>query len=86
MKKFELLLKALANKRRLAVLQYLKNQKEATVGEISEAIRLSFRSTSRHLGVLSHADVLEKEQRGTEVYYRIVSRQDPTLSHVISRI
>ena len=86
MKELEKVLKALANKRRLAILQFLKNRKEATVGEISETIRLSFRSTSRHLAVLSNADILEKEQRSTEVYYRIGLRQDPTTTHVISRV
>ena len=86
MKSYEQLLKALANRRRLAILQFLKKRKEATVGEISEAIHLSFRSTSRHLAVLSHANILDKEQRSTEVYYRIANRQDQTASHVISRL
>lgn len=70
-KDFEKILKALANKRRLAVIKYLKKHKEATVGELAEAINLSFRSTSKHLGVLSVADIVEKEQRSLEVYYKI---------------
>lgn len=68
-KTLEKYLKALANKRRLAILKHLKKIKEATVGEISELINLSFKSTSRHLSVLFGADLVEREQRSTEVYY-----------------
>jgi len=61
MKDFEKVLKALANRRRLSITRCLKDKGEASVGEIAEEIRLSFRSTSRHLGVLAAADILEKE-------------------------
>lgn len=64
-------LKALANKRRLAILRFIKKEKEATVGSIAEEIHLSFKATSRHLGVLASADILEKEQRSLRGFYRI---------------
>lgn len=73
MKDLEKTLKALANRRRLAILKYLKRKKEATVGDIAGEIKLSFKSTSRHLGILSGADLVEKEQRSLEVYYRLAS-------------
>ncbi len=44
-------LKALANRRRLAILKYLKSKREASVGDIAEEINLSFKSTSKHLAV-----------------------------------
>lgn len=69
-KETERLLKALANKRRLAIVQAVKKE-ELPVGDIAEKIRLSLRSTSRHLGVLRGADVLERDQRGLQVFYRI---------------
>ena len=71
MKKLEKLLKVLANARRLNILGYLQRCKEASVGEVSEEIGLSFKSTSRHLNVLFAADLVEKEQRSLEVYYRL---------------
>lgn len=72
-KELERYLKALANKRRLAVISLLRKKKEANVGEIAETIHLSVKSTSRHLGVLFGADILEKEQRSVEVFYRLTS-------------
>lgn len=72
-KTIERILKALANRRRLAIVRHLKKKKEATVSDITEAIKLSFKSTSRHLALLSAADVVEKEQRGIEVWYRLSS-------------
>lgn len=70
-KELEKALKALANKRRLQILRYLKKVKEAPVGDIAEEIRLSFKSTSRHLSVLAAADILERDQRSLQVFYRL---------------
>lgn len=64
-------LKALANARRLAILKYLQSKKEAIVGEIAEAINLSFKSTSRHLSVLKSSELVEYEQRGLAYYYSL---------------
>ena len=73
MKELERSLKALANRRRLAILKHLKKNKEASVGEIAAEIRLSFKSTSRHLAVLASADIVEKDQRSLQVFYRLAS-------------
>lgn len=67
----ERVLKALANRRRLAIVLFLKRHRELSVSEIAEKIRLSFKSTSRHLAVLSAADLVEKDQRGVQVFYRL---------------
>lgn len=64
-------MKALANKRRLAILRFLKNRKEVTVGDIAEEIKLSLKSTSRHLSVLFSAGILEREQEGLQVFYSL---------------
>lgn len=71
LKQSEKTLKAFANKKRLEILQYLKKRKEASVSSIANDIKLSIRSTSRHLAVLRLAEVVEREQRGPEMYYRI---------------
>ena len=70
-RELERVLKALENKRRLNIFHLLKERKECSVGEIAEAIKLSFKSTSRHLGVLAGADIVEREQRNLQVFYRI---------------
>lgn len=64
-------LKALANRRRLAILGHLKRQPEATVGEIAGAIKLSFKSTSKHLAILATADMVDRDQRSLQMYYRL---------------
>jgi len=61
--KLDKLLKATANKRRLAILKYLKSVREATVGDISEQIKLSFKATSKHLKILDDVDIVEKEHQ-----------------------
>ena len=84
MKELERTLKALANKRRLAILKFLKSEKEAFVSAIAKEIQLSFKSTSRHLSVLINAEILEKDQRSTNVYYRLGSSLHPSAKHTIS--
>ncbi len=66
-------MKALANRRRLAILRFLKTGKEASVGDIAEEIKLSFKATSKHLGVLSAAGIVDREQRSLQMFYRLSS-------------
>lgn len=84
MKNLERIYKALANSRRLAIIKFLKKAKEAIVGDIADKIELSFKATSRHLRVLAHADILDKEQRGLEVYYKIASNLPSAARHLLS--
>ena len=73
MRDLEKILRALANRRRLAIIKYLEKHREASVGEIAGAIKLSFKSTSKHLVILTTVDILEKEQRNLQVYYRLAN-------------
>jgi len=77
-------LKALANRRRLAILKYLKHNPEAPVGELASEIRLSFKATSKHLSILSALDIVEKEQRGLGVFYRLAKVQLPAVKLILS--
>ena len=70
-KDLERVLKALANKRRLAILRVIKNEKEITVANIASKIKLSFKATSKHLAILTSANITEKDQRGLLVYNRL---------------
>ena len=84
MRDFERPLKALANRRRLSILQLLKREREATVGDIAASIRLSFRSTSRHLAILAAADIVGREQRGVEVFYHLARDQHSIVRSIIT--
>ena len=84
MKELEKPLKALANRRRLAILKYLKQQHEAPVGEIAGAIRLSFKATSKHLAVLAAADIVERDQRSLQMFYRIAADLKPAARRIVT--
>ena len=86
MKDLERSLKAVANRRRLAILSYLKNNKEAPVGNIAKNIHLSFKATSRHLSVLAAADIVEKDQRGLQMFYRLIASQKPAIRYIVSML
>ena len=64
-------LKALSNERRLRIIEELLKYKRLSVGEISGKIKLSFRSTSRHLKVLENAGFIDSEQVSINIYYFI---------------
>lgn len=82
MNELERNLKALANKRRLAILKYLKRVSKSSVGDVASEIGLSFKATSRHLGVLTNAGILEKEQEGLTMWHRISLRKHPIVVSV----
>lgn len=86
MKEYERVLKALANHRRLSIIALLKKRKEATVGSVADSIKLSFTSTSKHLTMMAHLDILETRQKGLEVYYFLGRRIPPIAQSVISRL
>lgn len=84
MKQYEKILKAFANKRRLEIIKYLKTNKKATVGDLATHLKLSFKSTSKHLAVLSGVDIVDKEQLSLFVLYSLSPKQDPISKSIIS--
>lgn len=84
MKNLEKSLKVLANRRRLEVLAFLKKRREASVRQIAREINLSIKSTSKHLSILSAADMLEKDQRGLNVFYRLAVKFKPEVRYIIN--
>lgn len=69
MKHLEKLLRGLGNRRRLAILQLILKHKRLSVGDLAAGIKLSFRSTSRHLRLMRQLELLDHEQYGITVYY-----------------
>lgn len=53
------------------MLRYIKDHKEASVGEVAEHMKLSLKATSKHLALLAAADLLEKEQRSVQMFFSI---------------
>jgi DNA-binding transcriptional ArsR family regulator len=83
-RELERILKALANKRRLGILKFIKKSKQASVGEIAGAIKLSFKATSKHLMILSNANILEKEQISLTMLYSLPGESHPLVSKLLS--
>ena len=67
-------LKALADPVRLRLLSFIAAQPEgeACVCFLTEPVGVSQPTVSHHLKILHQAGVLEREKRGTWVYYRVV--------------
>lgn len=86
MSDLERILKALANKRRLMILKYLKRGKKASVGDIAGEINLSFKATSRHLAILSHVNILDKQQEGLVVWHSLASRKNAVVAKVLDLV
>jgi len=84
MKETEKVLKALANRRRLTIARYLNKVGSASVGDIADEIRLSFKSTSKHLGVMRSADILERNQVNLTMLYSLIKPTNPILKTVLS--
>jgi DNA-binding transcriptional ArsR family regulator len=84
MKELEKPLKALANRRRLAILKFLKERGEAPVGDIAREVRISLKATSKHLGKLSGCDIVEREQRSAQAYYRLAASQCAPVQRILT--
>ncbi|OGY97765.1 MAG: hypothetical protein A3A43_01855 [Candidatus Liptonbacteria bacterium RIFCSPLOWO2_01_FULL_56_20] len=84
MRELEKQLKALANRRRLAILKYLKTRREAPAGEIADEIDLSLKATSKHLGVLAALDIVERDQRSSQMFYRLAPRHMLATQRILS--
>ncbi|MFA6397678.1 MAG: metalloregulator ArsR/SmtB family transcription factor [Candidatus Paceibacterota bacterium] len=83
-KELEKIFKALANRRRLSILSYLKKEGTATVGEIADKINLSFKATSKHIKILHNADIVDKEQEGSRVIYWLNKEQIFVVKNVLT--
>ena len=82
MRNLERILKALANKRRLEIVRSLKHNKELSVGEIADLIKLSIKATSKHLSVLYNVDIVDKEQRSLQMFYKLSNNLHHIAKHI----
>ena len=78
MKNLETLFKAFGNVSRLKILAYLKAHPDSSVEDIAQATKCSYKATSKHLAILFSRDLLDREQSGYEMHYRIaIAKSDP---------
>ncbi len=63
--------RVLANNKRLQILNYLHKHGATPLKEIAAYIRLSVKSTHKHLLLLTQSGFTQNERRGVDVLYQI---------------
>jgi len=63
--------RALADPTRLRILDHLRNNEEASVGEITDSLGASQQNVSKHLSALLAEGFVARRKRGTSSLYRI---------------
>lgn len=76
------LLKALANPRRLEIIQLLRDQ-ELPVSDIHTMLDLPQANISQHLMILRDTGVLRTRREGKQIYYQVVDPRIVTASDLI---
>ncbi len=76
-------LKAVANRKRLLILRYLKRHHSAVVSDIAQGIDLSLKATSKHLQLLRAADIVTARKRGLFVAYRLRLPQETPVQQLL---
>lgn len=66
--------RALSEPLRLKLLNALR-EREHNVSELTELCSCSQANVSKHLSLLAQAGIVERENRGTSVYYRIADQK-----------
>jgi len=56
---------------RIRLLDRLRDEEEATVNDLADAVGASQQNVSKHLAVLADAGILARRKDGTHVHYRI---------------
>ncbi|MFT5359923.1 MAG: DNA-binding transcriptional ArsR family regulator [Candidatus Paceibacteria bacterium] len=83
-KRIEKILKPLASKRRLDILKALKENGVLPVWEISSIIKLSFKSTSKHLLELYRVNLVDFERRGQESHYYVPQQKSRLVKYIVT--
>ncbi|MEX1112161.1 MAG: metalloregulator ArsR/SmtB family transcription factor [Candidatus Andersenbacteria bacterium] len=76
------LLKALAQPRRLEIINLLQNQ-ELSVTEIQDMLALPQANLSQHLQVLRKQGVVESRREGKQVFYRLAHKNFLKANHLL---
>jgi ArsR family transcriptional regulator len=75
--------RALSDPTRLRILDLLRRQDEASVGEIAELVGGSQQNVSKHLGALHAEGFVARRKQGTSAMYRIA---DPGVHQICDGI
>jgi DNA-binding transcriptional ArsR family regulator len=82
----ERVFKALANRRRLNIVAYLKHNKRSSVSELAGVIKATLPTTSKHLAILSAVDVVDYERKSLQVYYSLNSAMPQVVRSILKHL
>ena len=86
LRELEKIYRALGGRKRLEILKLLSSGKEYTVGDIAKSIRLSFKSTSKHLIILRQVGFLERRQAGYVGLYSLDEHLTSILKGLLEQV
>lgn len=66
------------------MIRFLKKKSEASVGNIAAEIKLSLKSTSKHLSILAASEIVDKEQRGLLMFYHLAPEMPDAARRIIN--
>jgi DNA-binding transcriptional ArsR family regulator len=73
--------KILADSNRYRISQILNEHLQLSVSDISKILKISIPLASQHLKVLEQGNILQKEKRGQNVYFKL--RTDNRIAQII---
>lgn len=82
----ERIFKALANRRRLAIVKLLKQHPRVAVGDIASHLKVSMPTASKHLSILAAADIVDYERVSLGIYYSLADKPTALMRDVLKHI
>ena len=82
----ERVFKALANRRRLAIVRLLKQRLRVSVGDIASHLKVSMPTASKHLSILAAADIVDYERVSLAIYYSLADKPTAIMRNVLKHI
>lgn len=67
-------LRVIGDATRIRILDLLRDERELSVGELTELLGTSQQNASKHLGILLQAGILARRKRGNSSLYSIADR------------
>ena len=78
---YEVKFKAIADKKRLQIMNILSQKSEICVGDLAELLDITQSKLSYHLKILLDANIITKDSKGTWCYYQLNLEE---LNHLLS--
>ncbi|MGH2463438.1 MAG: ArsR/SmtB family transcription factor [Candidatus Limnocylindria bacterium] len=78
--------RALADPKRLCVLEYLADGGERSVGDLSRCVGCHVPNMSQHLAIMRSAGIVASRREGSTVLYRIADRSVLDLVGALQRV